>query len=222
MHYIIARLPLGVSRKEGSVVSAVKARGTEDDTAFRACPVRAGSMSCLQIMLLSFENGLRTIPEQQSRLALQPGRSNRRTAGPPLAAFGRDRVRAHKFSARCSSARIRPHTTGCSNPAGLPAGNYSGRIQVNAVALNAPQILTVTLNVLPAGSNPIPEVRPTRWIFTGATVATPGSHDVMLGNSQAQTPFYPSNSICKAPSPTCPRPPASSQGSPRPCGSFPI
>ena len=102
-----------------------------------------------------------------------------------------------------------------------PAGNYSGRIQVNAVALNAPQILTVALNVLPAGSNPIPEVRPTGLIFTGAAGATPGSQDVMLGNSQAQTRSYLSNSIGS----TFTYLPATASvqpGQPRPCGSFSI
>jgi uncharacterized protein (TIGR03437 family) len=78
---------------------------------------------------------------------------------------------------------------------GLSPGSYSARVQVDAPAVNAPQVLTVTLNVLPAGSNPGPEMRPTGLIFTGIAGTNPGSQDVLLGNPQAQTRSYLSNSI---------------------------
>ena len=81
------------------------------------------------------------------------------------------------------------------DPTGLTAGNYSGRVQVGAEAQNAPQILTVTLNVLPVGANPGPELRPTGLIFTGAAGITPGSQDVTIGNPQAEARSYLSNSI---------------------------
>ncbi|MCH8266466.1 MAG: hypothetical protein IH846_03000, partial [Acidobacteria bacterium] len=50
--------------------------------------------------------------------------------------------------------------------AGLPAGNYSGLIQVSATgASNSPQFVSVVLNVLPAGNNPGVLVQPAGLIF---------------------------------------------------------
>jgi uncharacterized protein (TIGR03437 family) len=73
---------------------------------------------------------------------------------------------------------------------GLDPGEYYGRIQVNAAADNTPQLITVILTVLPAGQNPGPEVRPTGLIFTGLAGSTPGSQNVMLGDTLAQpNPF---------------------------------
>jgi uncharacterized protein (TIGR03437 family) len=81
------------------------------------------------------------------------------------------------------------------NPNGMSAGEYYGQIQVRAAAANSPQVLTVSLTVLPAGSNPGPVVQPSSLIFTGVAGATPGSQDVMIGNPQAQAKSYKSNSI---------------------------
>ncbi len=69
------------------------------------------------------------------------------------------------------------------NTAGLSAGQYSGLIQVaSSGANNSPQFVTVTLNVLPAGSNPGVTVRPTGLIFTArAGGGDPGSQTVQLG-----------------------------------------
>src|SRR5262249_47876434 len=62
------------------------------------------------------------------------------------------------------------------NAAGWGAGDYYGRIQVTARdADNSPKSVSVVLNVLPAGSNPGPVVRPTGLIFTGAFGSAPGS-----------------------------------------------
>ena len=53
------------------------------------------------------------------------------------------------------------------NASGLAPGDYYGRIQVTAPgAGNTPQIVSVVLTVLPAGSDPGPLVRPTGLIFT--------------------------------------------------------
>jgi uncharacterized protein (TIGR03437 family) len=81
------------------------------------------------------------------------------------------------------------------DPTGLAPGNYSGRIQVTSAAANSPQLLTVTVNVLPAGSNPGPQIQPNGVIFTGTAGVSPGSQDVTLGNPLAQAQSYLSNSI---------------------------
>jgi len=66
----------------------------------------------------------------------------------------------------------------------LAEGNYYGQIQVRTSgAVNSPQSITVLLNVLPAGSNPGPEVRPTGLIFIGSPGHSPGSQKVMVSNS---------------------------------------
>jgi uncharacterized protein (TIGR03437 family) len=70
----------------------------------------------------------------------------------------------------------------------LPAGTYYGQIQVSSTgASNSPQTALVVLTVLPAGSNPGPDVRPRGLVFTGvAGGESPGSQNITvtdLGNS---------------------------------------
>jgi uncharacterized protein (TIGR03437 family) len=81
------------------------------------------------------------------------------------------------------------------NPAGLAAGTYYGTIQVSAPSANSPQVITVILTVMAAGSNPGPDVRPTGLIFTGSPGATPGSQDVMVGNPKSSMDNFISGSI---------------------------
>lgn len=72
------------------------------------------------------------------------------------------------------------------NTSGLQAGAYYGQIQVTATADNSPQVVSVVLNVLPAGSNPGPVVRPTGLIFaTVAGAANPASQTVQISNLTA-------------------------------------
>jgi hypothetical protein len=61
--------------------------------------------------------------------------------------------------------------------AGLASGRYSGLIRIeSAGADNSPQLVSVDLNVLPAGSNPGVVVRPTGLIFAAQEGASsPGS-----------------------------------------------
>jgi uncharacterized protein (TIGR03437 family) len=84
------------------------------------------------------------------------------------------------------------------DPTGLAAGAYYGQIQVSSSAANSPQLLTVILTVLPAGTTPGPEVQPTGLIFTGVAGVTPGYQDVLLGNPKAQPDNYLSASIGSA------------------------
>ncbi len=72
------------------------------------------------------------------------------------------------------------------NQAGLTPGNYYGQIQVSAPgADNTPQTVSVVLNVLPAGTDPGPLIRPTGLIFTARSGANPASQDVLVSNLTA-------------------------------------
>jgi len=70
------------------------------------------------------------------------------------------------------------------NPAGLAGGEYYGQVRVSAPgADNSPQLISVVLRVLPAGSNPPPLVRPTGLIFTSISGnSPPGSQNVSVAN----------------------------------------
>lgn len=65
-----------------------------------------------------------------------------------------------------------------------PQGTYYGQIVVTATgASNSPQTALVVLNVLAAGSNPGPDVRPTGLVFIGVAGAeNPGSQNVTVAN----------------------------------------
>ncbi len=72
------------------------------------------------------------------------------------------------------------------DPASLAAGTYYGQIRVSASGVsNSPQSISVVLTVLPAGTNPGPEVRPTGLIFAGPQGASPSAQGVMIGNTGA-------------------------------------
>lgn len=72
------------------------------------------------------------------------------------------------------------------NPAGLAAGDYYGQVQIKAQgADNSPQIVSIVLNVLAAGTHLGPEVSPTALTFVGSAGSTPGSQIVLLGNLSA-------------------------------------
>jgi trimeric autotransporter adhesin len=70
------------------------------------------------------------------------------------------------------------------NAAGLAPGSYSGQIQISAPGVaNSPQFVSVVFNVLPAGSPPVPSVRPTGLIFVGAAGgSSPGSQEILVSN----------------------------------------
>ena len=70
------------------------------------------------------------------------------------------------------------------NSTGLAPGDYYGQIQVRAPAAgNTPQVVSVVLTVLPAGSDPGPLVRPSGLIFTAvAGGAAPASQQIQVAN----------------------------------------
>ncbi|SRR5579871_150745 len=78
------------------------------------------------------------------------------------------------------------------NLGGLAAGKYSALIQVSAPgANNSPQVVTVELNVLPAGSDPGVIVQPAGLIFTArAGTSDPGSQTVQVSLVGPATTTY--------------------------------
>jgi len=65
----------------------------------------------------------------------------------------------------------------------LDPGEYYGRIQIfSPTADNSPQTVSVILDVLPAGSDPGPEVRPSGLVFTGGPGSSPGSLNLFVSN----------------------------------------
>jgi uncharacterized protein (TIGR03437 family) len=82
-----------------------------------------------------------------------------------------------------SSSAI-PLLTVSVNPANLIPGQYSGLIQItSSTANNTPEFVSVTLNVLPSGSNPGPLVLPAGLIFAQAPgAAAAESQTVALAN----------------------------------------
>jgi uncharacterized protein (TIGR03437 family) len=81
------------------------------------------------------------------------------------------------------------------NAQGLPAGQYFGNVQVTAPgASNSPQTVLVVLDVLPAGSNPGPQLRPTGLVFTGiAGGANAGSQTITVANVTSNPVTYGSS-----------------------------
>ncbi len=82
-------------------------------------------------------------------------------------------------------------------PEGLAAGEYYGQVQVSSpTADNSPQVVSIVLNVLPAGSNPGPIVRPTGVIFTAeAGETSPGSQNVFVSNLAASPTNFASGRV---------------------------
>src|SRR5204862_514290 len=65
----------------------------------------------------------------------------------------------------------------------LQPGTYYGQIQITAPgADNSPQTVSVILNVLPRGSNPGPEVRPTGLVFSAVAGMRPSSQMISIAN----------------------------------------
>ncbi len=81
--------------------------------------------------------------------------------------------------------------------AGLAPGDYYGQIEVaSTTAENSPQIVSVVLNVLAAGANPGPVVRPTGLIFTAfAGGDSPGAQSVLVANVTAAPTTFASGRL---------------------------
>src|SRR5262249_51929752 len=82
------------------------------------------------------------------------------------------------------------------NPAGLGAGEYYGRIRVAAPdAANTPQTAAIVLRILPQGTQPPPDVRPTGFIFVApADGSTPPTQSAQVTNLSASPVTFISSS----------------------------
>ncbi|MGH9721413.1 MAG: BACON domain-containing protein, partial [Bryobacteraceae bacterium] len=87
------------------------------------------------------------------------------------------------------------------NPADLAPGSYYGLVQVDAAgAANSPQVITVCMEVLPAGSDPGPLVEPAELVFTGvAGRSSPSSKEVFVYNISASPKTFRSTTTLAAP-----------------------
>jgi uncharacterized protein (TIGR03437 family) len=82
------------------------------------------------------------------------------------------------------------------NPANLTAGTYYGQIQVTSPGFdNLLQTISVVLAVLPRGTSPGPEVRPSGLIFAGPQGPSPGAQTVMISNPSAKPALFNSAAI---------------------------
>lgn len=86
------------------------------------------------------------------------------------------------------------------NQAGLGPGNYYGQVRVVAPSAdNSPQTVSVVLNVLPAGSDPGPLIRPTGLIFTARSGSDSPSQDALVSNLSATRTSFISGRISDSP-----------------------
>jgi uncharacterized protein (TIGR03437 family) len=82
------------------------------------------------------------------------------------------------------------------NSTGLAPGNYFGQIQVRADgASNAPQTVSVVLNVFSPGTALSPELRPSGLVFIGSKDNTPGSQTVSIANRGTASFGYNSSKL---------------------------
>ncbi len=81
------------------------------------------------------------------------------------------------------------------NQAGLAAGFYYGLVRVDsAAAANTPQIVTIVLQVLPAGRDPGPVIQPSELVFTAvAGDPPPGAKNLFVYNVSGAPQTYVSS-----------------------------
>ena len=88
-------------------------------------------------------------------------------------------------SADASAATV-PKVSVTVTPSILPAGDYYGLVRVDAPdAANSPQVVTVFLRVLPAGSDIGATATPSEHLFATTTAGSPSSQDLLLYNVAA-------------------------------------
>ncbi len=78
------------------------------------------------------------------------------------------------------------------DPAGLPAGEYFGRVDITAPG-NPPETISVLLTVQPAGQPLPPEITPSALIFTGAPGMNPGAQELSIVNRGNRALSYASS-----------------------------
>ncbi|HEV2690279.1 MAG TPA: hypothetical protein VGV35_17095 [Bryobacteraceae bacterium] len=94
------------------------------------------------------------------------------TASTSTLAGGPDWLVASPATGSSDASQAAPQVTVGVNAANLAPGNYYGQVRIDAPsAANSPQVVTVFLEVLAAGSDPGAEVQPPQLVFS----ATPGN-----------------------------------------------
>jgi uncharacterized protein (TIGR03437 family) len=81
------------------------------------------------------------------------------------------------------------------NISALSPGDYYGKIVIAGDALNSGQLVTVLCSVLPSGSDPGPEVRPSGLIFIGPPGGKPAPQPVGITNLIAQSVSFTSTPL---------------------------
>ena len=90
-------------------------------------------------------------------------------------------------SGSSDAAGVAPQVTVGVNPAGLAPGTYYGLVRINsATAANTPQVVTVFLEVLRAGSDPGALVQPPEILFPFFSGTVPGTQSVLVYNVGAE------------------------------------
>ena len=95
-------------------------------------------------------------------------------------------------SGSTDAAQSPPNVTVTVNPSGLVEGTYYGLVEVDApTAANSPQVLTVVLQVLKAGTNVGAAITPGSLLFTtSAGASSPGSQNVLVYNITANAKSF--------------------------------
>ncbi|MFN0104513.1 MAG: BACON domain-containing protein, partial [Bryobacteraceae bacterium] len=78
---------------------------------------------------------------------------------------------------------------------GLSQGDYYAEVRISGTGVKSPKIVTVLLKILPAGSNPGPDVRPASLVFVGAPGAAPSSEDIRVTNLLPRATGYASSAL---------------------------
>jgi uncharacterized protein (TIGR03437 family) len=103
-------------------------------------------------------------------------------------------------SGTSDAAQSPPAVTVSVKPDGLAAGVYYGIVQVDApTAANSPQVLTVFLQVLPAGADTAAMLGPGSLLFNAAPGGeSPGSQDLTIYNITAKAKSFRSSVVADA------------------------
>ena len=121
----------------------------------------------------------------QSFAVVNPGTGSLAWAASVSTLAGGNWLSATPAAGSSNANQAAPQVTVSVNANGLAAGDYYGLVRIDAPgAANTPQVLTVFLTVLPAGSDPGASVQPSELFFTATPGGTssPGSQQVLLYN----------------------------------------
>jgi hypothetical protein len=103
------------------------------------------------------------------------------TASTSTLAGGPNWLQISPRSGASNAATAAPQVTVSVDASGLAAGNYYGLVRIVAPgAANSPQVVTIFLEVLPAGSDPGAMLQPQELVFNATPGLTPGSQTLLV------------------------------------------